>query len=1197
MHLWHLSSSVAALLSFSFHISCTTASSLGTIQAPWQAPHDHTESTTLVDALSADPDYTSLIHLLQRARLIPTLNRLNGSTLFAPTNDAIKKQASVDPLWGRLLEEDAATPLADNVQEKLRQQLFYHLLNHTISQFPPGTQPATFDTLHFPHKPVDPPSKEPPPYPPWMPIPGGTLGGSPQRLRAAKRGEEAFIGVDVFGNGGAKIVKDRVDGGNGILFGIDDMLIPPSDLSSVIAGHPNASYFHKVLTPDIQKLLRTEEAVTLFLPVNSAWDELDPYERLYLESEYATDDLNRILDMHAVLEKGVRWSDTLKHKTNLTTIDGTELTIKVSGNTIKVSSAELLHPDIYASNGVVHLVSKLLVPPDALKLTPEKYLLALNCTRFVSLLHSVNLTYLINDTDATYTILAPPDDVLSVFADEELPKPGTPELKKLLQYHFIPGKWATKKLESGMLLETVLEEEGLNDGKQVLSVEVATDDKDKKKPPEKSVRFGGAGVIGEPIEVGEALIYFVSRPLVTPVDPLQTALPSLELSSFLAAVFSTTKAEFLRTKPRTTLLLPHNSAFKRLGLLVSAHLLSASAKPDLEQVLLHHAIDGVEYSKIMKDGSQHTFPTLEGSDLQLERFNNGSILVSPSGGWAGMRAELYPRDLLTQTGVIHELSDILIPRSVHLTIGKLVKAAKGSIMATMVNKAGFDWVLEGNPPPEGSLWAEDHTAGHSWTLLCPQDDAFKEFNLTELYADTDTLRAIVMQHMILTKPNGKGEPNTSLLNDPLNNNRPLSLDPSITYSTLRSPSSDYGDLVFRQLENDTSAYVVGIKGARGTGGNGDWARVLSWGRSTTGGGTGGVIQIDRLLVPYQPSPWVEYGGPVFVGIIGVVLICGFFYGVRIIWQRDTLEATYEPSDDAPSAETARVSAADNIKSFIAGGFGGVAAVLVGHPFDLTKTRLQTAPPGTYTGAFDVVKKTLARDGITGLYRGMVPPLLGVTPIFAVSFWAYDASKQLILALTPNRASSGLSIGELATAGFLSAVPTTLVTAPVERAKVLLQVQGQGGAQTQYKGVADVIKHLYKEGGVRSIYRGTGATLARDGPGSAAYFAAYEITKRALTPAGSSPADLNLGAIVVAGGSAGIAMWAIAIPPDVLKSRLQSAPTGTYSGIVDCARKTIAQDGLRALWKGFGPAMARAFPANAATFLGVEASRKVLDSLF
>lgn len=43
---------------------------------------------------------------------------------------------------------------------------------------------------------------------------------------------------------------------------------------------------------------------------------------------------------------------------------------------------------------------------------------------------------------------------------------------------------------------------------------------------------------------------------------------------------------------------------------------------------------------------------------------------------------------------------------------------------------------------------------------------------------------------------------------------------------------------------------------------------------------------------------------------------------------------------------------------------------------------------------------------------------------------------------------------------------------------------------------------------------------------------------------------------------------------VLKSRLQSAPSGTYSGLFDCFRKTVAQDGVKALWKGFGPAMAR-----------------------
>lgn len=403
------------------------------------------------------------------------------------------------------------------------------------------------------------------------------------------------------------------------------------------------------------------------------------------------------------------------------------------------------------------------------------------------------------------------------------------------------------------------------------------------------------------VEVNNTIIYFVSRPLIPPSDALQTALPILDLSSFLAAVFSTSLADVLKTTPRTSLLIPHNSAFKRLGLLVSGHLLAASSKQDLEKVLLHHTLSSVQYSESIVNGSQHTFATLESSDLQIERTTNGSVFVSASGGWSGMKAELYPRDILTKTGVVHELSDVLIPRTVELTVGKLVKAAKGSTMATMVMKAGFDWVLNGTAPPEGTPWADTGLTGAGWTLLCPTDDAFKQYNLTKLYDDIDGLREIVSQHLI---PTSSASSKSFHVLDVFNNNRPLLLDDSATYSTLRSSASAYGDIVFREEDDKKSEYVVGIKGARGTDGTADWARVLSWGRSTTGGGTGGVIQIDRLLVPYQPLWWVEYGAPVVVGAGGIVLICAFFYVVRLIWRRDTTEATYEPvggfgRDDEP----------------------------------------------------------------------------------------------------------------------------------------------------------------------------------------------------------------------------------------------------------------------------------------------------------
>jgi solute carrier family 25 carnitine/acylcarnitine transporter 20/29 len=359
----------------------------------------------------------------------------------------------------------------------------------------------------------------------------------------------------------------------------------------------------------------------------------------------------------------------------------------------------------------------------------------------------------------------------------------------------------------------------------------------------------------------------------------------LDLSAFLAAVFSTSQAQRLRETPSTSLLIPRNPAFQRLGL-VGAHLLASSSTADLEKVILHHALDTVEYTQSLWNGSQRTFATLEGTDVKFDRLANGTVFVSPSGGWPGLHAVLHAGDVLTQTGVIHELSDILIPRSVSLTIEKLVKAAKGSTMATLVNKAGFEWILNGTAPPEDSSWVDDKLNSAGWTLLCPSDDVFKNYNLTQLYSDLDGLKRIVAQHLIPT----------SSLNGPTrktyDDNRPLIFDDA-TYSTLQSKYSVYGDVTFHQ-KSDGKGYVVGIKGARGTNAEADWARVLSWGRSTSADGTGGVIQIDRLLIPYQPSWWTEYGGPSTVGIFGIFSICAFFYGVRWVWRKDTTEATYEP---------------------------------------------------------------------------------------------------------------------------------------------------------------------------------------------------------------------------------------------------------------------------------------------------------------
>ena len=198
---------------------------------------------------------------------------------------------------------------------------------------------------------------------------------------------------------------------------------------------------------------------------------------------------------------------------------------------------------------------------------------------------------------------------------------------------------------------------------------------------------------------------------------------------------------------------------------------------------------------------------------------------------------------------------------------------------------------------------------------------------------------------------------------------------------------------------------------------------------------------------------------------------------------------------------------------------------------------------------------------------------------------------------------GLTIGQISTAGFLSAIPMTAITAPFERVKVILQVQGQKklapGEKPKYNGGVDVVRQLYAEGGLRSVFRGSVATLARDGPGSAAYFAAYEYIKRTMSPkdpvTGKPTGELSLTAVTCAGAAAGVAMWIPVFPVDTVKSRLQTAEGNvTLGGVI---REVYGRGGMRAFFPGFGPALARAVPANAATFLGVELAHQGMNQFF
>jgi hypothetical protein len=182
-------------------------------------------------------------------------------------------------------------------------------------------------------------------------------------------------------------------------------------------------------------------------------------------------------------------------------------------------------------------------------------------------------------------------------------------------------------------------------------------------------------------------------------------------------------------------------------------------------------------------------------------------------------------------------------------------------------------------------------------------------------------------------------------------------------------------------------------------------------------------------------------------------------------------------------------AESSLKSFISGGVGGACVVLVGHPLDLIKVRMQTGTAGS-SSVLGLLRQTFLKEGIRGLYRGVSAPLTAVSPVYAVNFWGYDIGKRIVHAWDTymyGHVVNPMTIPQLCFAGGFSAIPTTAFMAPSERIKCLLQVQQASSGTPKYSGMMDCARQVYKEGGLRSVFKGTTATLFRDVPGSIAWF--------------------------------------------------------------------------------------------------------------
>ncbi|XP_014191082.1 calcium-binding mitochondrial carrier protein Aralar2 [Haplochromis burtoni] len=279
-----------------------------------------------------------------------------------------------------------------------------------------------------------------------------------------------------------------------------------------------------------------------------------------------------------------------------------------------------------------------------------------------------------------------------------------------------------------------------------------------------------------------------------------------------------------------------------------------------------------------------------------------------------------------------------------------------------------------------------------------------------------------------------------------------------------------------------------------------------------------------------------------------------------------------------------IQVAESIYRFALGSVAGAVGATAVYPIDLVKTRMQNQRSSgslvgelMYKNSFDCFKKVVRYEGFFGLYRGLVPQLLGVAPEKAIKLTVND----FVRGKTRQKDGTVPLAAEIL-AGGCAGGSQVIFTNPLEIVKIHLQVAGEITTGPRVSALS-VIRDL----GFFGLYKGSKVCFLRDIPFSAIYFPCYAHTKAYLT---EEDGRIGPARMLFAGALAGMPAASLVTPADVIKTRLQVAARAgqtTYSGLMDCFWKILREEGPRAFWKGAGARVFRSSPQFGVTLVTYE----------
>ncbi|MFM7233052.1 MAG: fasciclin domain-containing protein [Flavobacteriales bacterium] len=483
----------------------------------------------------------------------------------------------------------------------------------------------------------------------------------------------------------------------------------------IVVASPNHNTLEAaVIAAELADDLSGPGPFTVFAPTDAAFAAL-PAGTVDALLADPTGDLANILLYHVLGLQAL--STDLTNGMMVTTLQGEEIVVTIDMNGVFINNAQVTVADIQASNGVVHVIDAVLLPP----VMPTNSIMDIVAGSDVhNTLEAALVASGLNETLANpgdFTLFAPTDAAFAALpagAVDALLADPFGGLVDVLLYHALGGTALSTDLADGLMVTTL---QG-----QDVTVTINAN----------GVFINDAQVIIADIMADNGVVHVIDAVLLPMAPPSNTILDivvnSPDHNTLEAAVLAAGLQDALAGPGPFTVFAPTDAAFAALPAGTIETLL-ADPTGALTQVLLYHGVAGVALSTDLSNGMM--VETLQGQNVTVTINANGVFIND---------AQVIIADIMADNGVVHVIDAVLVPEQTSVpttVVDIIVNSPNHNTLETAVIAAGL---------------ADDLSADGPFTVFAPTDAAFAALPATliaQLLADpTGQLTQILLYHVV-----------------------------------------------------------------------------------------------------------------------------------------------------------------------------------------------------------------------------------------------------------------------------------------------------------------------------------------------------------------------------------------------------------------------------------------------------------------